>query len=405
MKKYALVVGGQNFAFQLVSELSKNFTQFIPIQCSAKITNGVNNKNFFQVSLADAFSKITNRFPKMQVSLITNSTQDKYVQLYSQLVDYYKLPGPSSKSMKFFKNKAVFHNTVVTIGLGSYRPQTLVVPLSKVKELKKIQYPMIVKPYIGAHSRGITKVNSHKEFDQAISKVIAHYQSEDTISLNKETNHQVLLEEFIQGTQITSCAYVDRHGRVHQLCLLDMIRASDLSDNHFQIIYRTTPSSITESVEKQMTYILQKIINYTGLKSTFIDPEFIEKNGKVYLIELNARLGGFRHFTLNYAYGINPARISIDLALNKRVSEKIVHLNSCTACEIWHDSPGVLKEIVIPDHPNVKSHHFNIHPGMSYQPPPVGNKSFGSLYVVSNKDSLKAAKEIRSKVKIIFVDK
>lgn len=331
--------------------------------------------------------------------------RDYFEKLHGKIVDYYNIPGPSSSAIDQISNKANLHKLMQDLSFDMFRPRTISCHLSEVPRLlKSLQFPVIIKPFAGAHSRGVYRLDSVDDFKEVQPQLYSHFQKELAVNILNKNEKIVLIEEYLLGKMVVPICYVDKKNKVHFISLVKAVTARDLKLNHYQIIYRTTPSNVKESIQQKMLFILQKISKATLLKETFLDPEFFVKNNKVYLIEINVRMGGFRYHLAKAAFDIDLNKMITDIALNQEVDDQINNIKSATACEIWSSKSGKIKSIQLPKSKKIAWHKLNMGPGDTYLSPPQGNKSLGSYYIRSKENSLRLAKKIRSKMVIEFED-
>lgn len=329
--------------------------------------------------------------------------KDYFEKLHGKIVDYYNIPGPSSAAIDQISNKANFHKLMLDLNLDMFRPRTISCHLSEVpKLLKSLQFPVIIKPFAGAHSRGVYKLDNAEDFKDIQPKLYAHFQKELAVNILSNNEQTVLIEEYLPGKMVVPICYVDKKHKVHFISLVKAVAARDLNLDHYQLIYRTTPTNVKESIQQKMRFILQKISKATLLKETFLDPEFFVKDNNVYLIEVNVRMGGFRYHLAKAAFDIDLNKMITEIALDREVDDQINTVYSATACEIWSSRSGKVKSIKLPRSKKIIWQRINMNPGDRYLSPPQGDKSLGSYYVKSKENSLRIAKKIRNKMVIEF---
>ena len=91
------------------------------------------------------------------------------------------------------------------------------------------------------------------------------------------------------------------------------------------------------------------------LKETFLDPEFFVDKDSVYLIEVNVRMGGFRHDLALPAFQIDLNKMVAELALGQEIDDELKVIGSASACEIWETRSGVIKKLRMP-----KSKYYSV---------------------------------------------
>lgn len=337
-----------------------------------------------------------------KISFIINRA-DSFVELHSQLVDHFKVPGPSLQATKFFRDKSLLHQTMVDHELDFFRPRTIIINLDEIDDyLKQIQFPVVVKPFMGAHSRAVMLIKDNQELEEAKKILAQHFETSKAVKFHKTQNSKILIEEYLDGKMVVPISYIDAKGKVTTLTYFDVVRAKDLGLDHMQLIYRTAPSKYPHYITQKIQYVLQRLARITKLTSTFLDPEFIVIGKHVYLIEINVRAGGFRYESMKYGFGIDIDQMSIDLARNKPFDDDFIFVKSSTAIEVWENNSGKIKKLTFPKSRYLKENQIYLNEGDTYLAPPEGNKAIAKMFVASETDSLKIAKDIRKKITIEF---
>jgi len=142
-----------------------------------------------------------------------------------------------------------------------------------------IGFPVIIKPVDSRGSFGVSKVNSMDEIPDAFLSAI-----------NNSPARQVIIEEFIDGVQITIDGYCDPYDGIQSLALATKAMIDDTTQVSIGINY---PGDLSNSVYQKA--MLNNKVVATALNISFgmIHAEYmIDKNNDIYLIELANRGGG-----------------------------------------------------------------------------------------------------------------
>lgn len=325
---------------------------------------------------------------------------DNYITLHGKVASKLNLPGPSNESLSCFRFKSETYKFMVDSNLSRFHPHSKITNFDKfVDSWEEFDFPFVIKPVVGAKSRGVFVVKNKADINRAVKTIRKHYYKPSIARLLE--NSEILIEEYIEGKQIAPVSYVDSDGELHMVAGVDVIRGPDVGQKHIQNVYRTTPSIMTEKQLAKVKWLLQKLVSLTGIKSTFLDPELYWVGDRLYLIEINCRLGGFRNTLLKEAYGVDLDKAVVDLALGKKPDFSFTKNRSCTACEIWDDRTGQIMDFVLPDgYEYIElSQKFKI--GDEYIAPPQSDKPLASFYLSTDSgDSLELAHEMRSKVRL-----
>lgn len=354
------------------------------------------NAQYLAITSKNPLAKIVSFCLQNRVSVKAVINRVDYLELlHGQLVDTFNVPGPSAQAIDHLSDKAKMHSTVVQADLSFFRPRTIITTLNEAKSyLQQLQFPLVLKAHTGAKSRGVVMLKSPEDFFEArqiLEKIIKDHDHE-----------QILIEQFLYGKQVAPVMYVDSQGKVHILALADIVQAYETKQNHLQLIYRTTPSAHPEAIRQKITYVMQTLVDKTGLKSTMIHPDFFVIGKHVYLIEVNVRIAGFRTKMMQYAYNVNLNQMSWELALGLNVSDMIRAHSSCTMCEVWEEKSGIISSIKLPKSKHLVESKIIVQPGEKYVAPPKAQKPLAQFFVKSQDESLSIAKSLRKKTLITY---
>ena len=144
--------------------------------------------------------------------------------------------------------------------------------------LKEFEYPLIIKPVDLSSSRGVMKINSEEELDEAI---------EYAMSWSKVK--KAILEEFIDGKEYSgeSIAYDGKYK------LLVVTEKSTTGAPHFVETGHKQPADLSPELFKKVEETLYRAFASMGIKYGAVHPEFrITKEGRICFMEIGARMGG-----------------------------------------------------------------------------------------------------------------
>jgi hypothetical protein len=100
------------------------------------------------------------------------------------------------------------------------------------------------------------------------------------------------------------------------------------------------------------------------------------------------------------AYGVDLDEIGLRLSMGQEVDDDFKLVKSATACEVWEEKSGMIRNIKLPKTKYIKESSIKFGSGEKYAAPPLGNKPLASFFVQCDDNSLKVAKKIRKNVKI-----
>ena len=204
--------------------------------------------------------------------------------------------GPQTESIELFGNKVRALNYVQSLGLS-----TLPFCSSSSDLLLKaenIGFPLLIKLAFGGGGLGIKKVNTKKDFLEALNSVQKMGQSVFGSS-------EVYLEKFLENAKhIEVQIFGDFTGNIHQL----FERDCSIQKRNQKII-EESPAFLDEEVRQNILNTAQKIaqsVKYQGAGTV----EFLVKDKDFYFIEMNTRLQ-VEHPVTEMVLGVDLVRAQI----------------------------------------------------------------------------------------------
>lgn len=210
--------------------------------------------------------------------------EDGRLQGYFEMLDIpFTSCGMVTSALTFNKsycNKVVAALDVVKVSrsLHVFRNQ----PFDKAEILAKLRLPVFVKPAEGGSSIGMSKVNKAEELEAAIEKAF----KEDS---------QVLVEEFIKGTEIT-CGMFFAEGKLHVLPLTEIRSSKEFFDYEAKytpgVTNEVTPAEIPEAAAQHIRTAGQALYHKLNCRG-IVRADFILEEGtnEVYFLEINTMPG------------------------------------------------------------------------------------------------------------------
>ena len=144
-------------------------------------------------------------------------------------------------------------------------------------EIKKMTYPLFIKPNNGGSSIGMSKISQESQLEEAIAKAFAE-------------DDQVLIEEFIEGRELTIGVFAHK-GKIIALPITEIKSKKDFFD--FEAKYHgdseeVTPAEISEEMKEQVSNSAKKIYEVFNCKGIIrIDFIYNKEQQKPYMLEIN----------------------------------------------------------------------------------------------------------------------
>ncbi|PIR60551.1 MAG: hypothetical protein COU67_01600 [Candidatus Pacebacteria bacterium CG10_big_fil_rev_8_21_14_0_10_44_54] len=175
MQKIVLVFG-RSVSRQFQTYIHDIDSSIQIIECDYSFnSNSAPEDRRLELPVGKEFATIKKFLANKQLVAVINR-KDSLEKLHGQVVDYYNIPGPSERAVDQISNKANFHELMLDLDLSMFRPRTIICQLSEAPRLlKSSQFPVIIKPFAGAHSRGVYKLESINEFESVYQQLYKHF--------------------------------------------------------------------------------------------------------------------------------------------------------------------------------------------------------------------------------------
>ncbi|MBE5936500.1 MAG: ATP-grasp domain-containing protein [Lachnospiraceae bacterium] len=187
------------------------------------------------------------------------------------------IPCNSIETEKIATNKYLMRCALRDCGIDGPR-FTLVEDGFNPDVLTEFEYPLIIKPVDLSSSRGVMKINTPEELDEAID-----------YAMSWSNKKQAIIEEFIEGKEYSgeSIAYNGQYK------LLVVTEKSTTGAPHFVETGHKQPANLSSEMYKKVEDTLYKAFAAMDIQYGAIHPEFrITKEGRICFMEIGARMGG-----------------------------------------------------------------------------------------------------------------
>ncbi len=145
-----------------------------------------------------------------------------------------------------------------------------------MKDLEKLGWPVVVKPVLGGSSIGISIVKSKEKLEEAINLAFEH-------------DKEILVEEYIKGTEV-SCGLIEDKGKVIALPVIEICPKTDFFDYsskyNEKLCQEIVPARISDELSQEIFKISKKIFKLLKCRG-MARVDFIIKNNEPYVLEIN----------------------------------------------------------------------------------------------------------------------
>lgn len=167
-----------------------------------------------------------------------------------------------------------------------------------------LTFPLIIKPTDRSGARGVTKVNSEHEVNEAIIKAL-------DVSINK----RVIVEEFIDSDREFSVECISYNGQHYPLVVTDKVTTRE---PFFVEIAHHQPACISDKVRNDIFDLTKDVLTALNIKNGASHTEmYLMNNGELRVIESAGRMGGdfIGSHMVELSTGFDFLRATIDISL------------------------------------------------------------------------------------------
>src|SRR5579862_6661049 len=223
-------------------------------------------------------------------------TYENYVLAKSQIAAALRLPAPSIHSAEISTDKYLMRQAFlnadpsITPGFGLAESEDEVRAIAR-----KLSYPLMIKPTNLVKSLLVLKCDDETELLRnfryakgAIDDLYAKYKVYGR-------RPQLIIEEYFDGKTCSVASFVDQVGQPHFYDgIVSLVNAQDLNIADNYIYERLLPGEFNGSLRSRLFEVARSGIKALEMSSTAAHVEIIYNDKDVKLIEIGARIGGYR---------------------------------------------------------------------------------------------------------------
>ncbi len=251
------------------------------------------------------------------VSGVVTAASDVAVTAVSAVVEALGLPGLPPRVAQGCRDKLACFRLLRAAGLGV--PETRAVDgaddASAVHALadEVFGYPLIVKPRSGGGGRGVSKVDSADELDEAVASAQRAYRTGHDDKGHEDGQGGVLLQEWIHGVSVGVEAFF-LEGRLHRAFVL----GDQFDDAYIAPAGHSLPSDLDDATQARVVATIDAFGRALGLTTGPVNLDLRQVGRETLMIQINPRLGGNSITDLVRAcYGVDLAQATVAAALGR----------------------------------------------------------------------------------------
>lgn len=210
--------------------------------------------------------------------------------------------------------------------------------------VKKIGFPLVVKPTNLAGSLFVSICYHEEEFESTLRTIFRKlkqaYKKDERLELPK-----VIAEEYMEGDLYSIDSYVDSRGKVYHCPLVKQSTAKQHGHDDLFNYLQITPTTLKRNTVSNAEDVAVTAIHAIGLRSTVVHTELMKVEDDWKVVEVGARMGGFRHLLYELSCGINHTLNDVLI----RIPKKPLIPKKCTgySCAIkgYVKKEGIIREM------------------------------------------------------------
>jgi biotin carboxylase len=204
---------------------------------------------------------------------------------------------PSTESLQWASDKYEMRRHMMTHDPKITPAFTLVKNNSKVERdrvIKKVGFPMIVKPANMVASLFVSICYHESELEQALRTIFRRVKAAYEKDGRLETP-RVIAEAFMDGDYYSIDSYVNSRGKIYHCPLVKQVTGRSIGHDDFYNHLQITPTKLKKETIARANEVAEKAIHALGLRSTIAHTELVKIDDEWKVVEIGARMGGFRH--------------------------------------------------------------------------------------------------------------
>ncbi len=265
-------------------------------------------------SIAEALSEYQSEL--YAITCRSESYMSRFIEVIPH-VPY--LRTPTTESLRWATDKLEMRRRFKLLA-PRFSPKYAVVKSNTKNERKriieKIGFPMIVKPANLAQSLLVTVCYHEDELKKSLAdltKKIERIYAEN----GRIESPRMLVEEFMEGDMYSVDAYVNSRGKVYFCPMVRVITGHNIGHDDFFNYLHMSPANLKKTSVERASVAAEAGIHALGLRNTTAHVELMKVDDEWKLIEIGARVGGFRDKLHRLSCGIDHSLNDVRIRMPK----------------------------------------------------------------------------------------
>lgn len=327
-----MVLAGGNDQIELIKGVRKRFSgvEVILVDMNPNVRAKEFADRMFVISTMD-FEKVLETAKKENIDLILSACGDQPMRTMAFVSEKLNLPCYITFQQSLnLTNKVLMKQLMIDGGIPTARFRRFNV--NSDIDINGLEFPLVIKPADNNGSKGIIKVYSQDEFDQAITEAKKFTMSGD-----------MLVEEFKTGEEYSVEAFI-KDGEPNIIFASKNIKIRNR--NTFTICRNEYVSNIAPALENSIKNIITKIGHVFEIDNVPLLIQMIVNGDEVSVIEFSARTGGgSKLFFIRQMSGVDIIDNLLDVTYGKKPDIETKKFQGKAAIIYTYAHPGIFTSI------------------------------------------------------------
>ncbi|MAU34105.1 hypothetical protein CL689_01350 [Candidatus Saccharibacteria bacterium] len=297
------------------------------------------------------FSNLTSELERLSHSDLSVAglvcTYENYVVAKASLADHFGVAGLSVESARLSTDKSLMRRAFLDKNPAISPDFALIDSVDTALAYARThRYPLIIKPTNLVKS--LLVLTCHNEAD-LVEKVSYALSTIDDLYRKYhiyDRSPQLIIEDFITGQQCSIAAFVDATGVPH-FCegIVGLKNAQEIGRDDNFLYSRTVPLHLPEALTTQLFDVARQGIEALKMTSVPAHVELMYGPDGVKLIEIGARIGGYRPRMYRYSHDLDLTTQEVRLSIGEQPQLTGRLQQHCAVFELFAESEGAFVRV------------------------------------------------------------
>jgi len=283
-----------------------------------------------------------------EILAVTCRAEDR-IDSFAKVVPHLPyLPAPTAESLLWASNKLLMRKRLFIYN-KNITPAFAIIHDYNQSTLKKIEeevgFPLIVKPAGLAASRLVSICYHKEELLGVLKKCFRKINALNKDAGNPTDNPIFIVERFLEGEMYSIDGYVDSKGKTVFCPMVSVKTGKNIGFDDFFGYQQMTPTLLHKDSIAKAEFVAGTAVQALALKNTAVHIEMMKTEAGWKIIELGARVGGFRNSMYQYSYNINHTINDIKIHIPEKPLTPKKVLGYTVAMKFFAKQEGILSKL------------------------------------------------------------